>query len=160
MLPSRAMRLPRRIGVARPVLYHTVIALLLCAGILYSFTAFDKGLMYWTTGIWSQNRSETFINQTKNLVTQGSEVLSPNPSPKPRLYFETDASNRERLELESNIQYSAMLKKLDKPYFDKRRGTMKVMWTLYLCSGIFQTTDPLGVRTSPTPPATPLSPSF
>ena len=57
MLPSRAMRLLRRRCVARPVLYYTVIALLLCAGILYSFTAFDKG-------VWSQNRRETIINQT------------------------------------------------------------------------------------------------
>ena len=116
------MRLLRRRCVARPVLYYTGIALLLCAGILYSFTAFNKGFQYWTTGVWSQHRSETIINQTKNLVTRSSDVLIPNSFPKPRLYFETDASYKERLELESNIQYSAMLKKLDKPYFDKREG--------------------------------------
>ena len=116
------MRLQRRRCFTRPVLYYTGLTLLVCVVIFYSISAIEEGFIYWTTGVWSKKMSETDVNQTKNLVVGGNDELIPKPDPKSKLYFETDVSYRERLELESNIQYSAMFKKLDKPYFDTREG--------------------------------------
>ena len=50
------------------------------------------------------------------------QAPSPKNSLNKRQYFESEDAYRQRIELESNIRYSAMFKKLDRSYFDGREG--------------------------------------